>query len=652
MVARCSMKLSIVIVNYNVRYFLEQALHAIYRSKTDFDFEIFVVDNHSSDDSVKMLSQKFPNVHVIANPGNEGFSRANNQAIRQSGGEYVLLLNPDTVIREDTIQKCIAFMDAHPEAGGLGVKMFDGTGKFLPESKRGFPSPIAAFAKMTGLAKLFPRSRALGQYHLTYLSKNQTGEVDVLSGAFMMLRRSVLDKTGLLDESYFMYGEDIDISYRIKQAGFRNYYFADTSIIHFKGESTRKGSLNYVRVFYNAMLIFSRKHLSGTRGKLLIVLLHIAIYVRALMAIIQRMLEKIGSPVFDMLVMAANLYALQFLWEHYIKFNERLVVPDTYFFVNIPLYTGCWLFAMWLSGVYDSNAKWQRLFVGLSLGTVIIALVYAFFPMRLRTSRGIILTGFVLNFILLFLLRLLYKAMAGNAGAYFSDKKNMVIVGTQQDAEGVWNFIQLTGLKRNYIGFVSDSVQEMNAHKFLGDTGQLEEIVRIFNVEELIFCADAVSAQTIIDSMSNMGGDVEYKIASENSVAIIGSNSKDTSGDLYTFDIGFNLNKPLYRRLKRLTDILVSAWGIVSYPVSVFFVRKNVPFFSNCFSVLFNKKTWIGYDEKLLKEAHLKLPVLKDSVFSISDKVVNASLKEKLHVLYAKEYSPLTDLSILLRTLF
>ncbi|MDB5227967.1 MAG: b-glycosyltransferase [Bacteroidota bacterium] len=647
-------KLSIVIVNYNVRYFLEQALHAVYRSKTDFEYEIFVVDNNSTDDSVKMVQQKFPDIKVIANRENFGFSKANNQAIKEAKGEYILLLNPDTVIREDTLQKCVAFMDQREDAGGLGVKMFDGTGKFLPESKRGFPSPLAAFAKMTGFARLFPNSETLGKYHLTYLNKNETHEVDVLSGAFMLLRKRVLDKVGLLDEDYFMYGEDIDISYRIKNAGYKNYYFAETSIIHFKGESTKKGSLNYVRVFYNAMIIFSKKHVGGTRGKLLSILLNIAIYVRAFMAIIQRIFEKIGAPVFDMLLMFGNLYALQLIWENYVKLKEGLEIPDTFLYVNIPIYVLCWLFAMWLAGVYDKNAKWLRLLVGLTLGVVMIAALYAFFPLFLRTSRGIIIVGFLLNFVVLFSVRLIYKLLTGNVAEYFSEIKNMVIVGTSADAEGVWNFIQVTGLKRNYIGFISDMVQDQNEDKFLGASDHLEEIVSIFNVEELIFCADAVSAQTIIDSMSNMGGDVEYKIASENSVAIIGSNSKDTSGDLYTFDIGFNLNKPLYRRLKRLTDILVAFTGIVTYPVLVFFVRKDVAFFSNCFPVLFNQKTWVGYDDDLMGVARLKLPELKRSVISISDKVTirNISLKERLHVLYAKEYSPLKDLGIIVKHIF
>ena len=220
------MKLSIVIVNYNVRYFLEQTILSVYKSSVNFDYEIFVVDNNSSDDSLKMMEQKFPEVKVIANIDNVGFSKANNQAIKLANGEFVLLLNPDTIIQEDTLQKCIDKMESDIVIGGLGVKMVDGAGNFLPESKRGFPSPMAAFAKMSGLSKVFPKSKIFGQYHLTYLDKNQSHEIDVLSGAFMLLRKRVLDKVGLLDEDYFMYGEDIDLSYCIKKAGFKNYYFS------------------------------------------------------------------------------------------------------------------------------------------------------------------------------------------------------------------------------------------------------------------------------------------------------------------------------------------------------------------------------------------------------------------------------------------
>ena len=204
------MKLSVVIVNYNVEYFLEQCLYSVRRAMQGIEGEVFVVDNNSVDGSLRMLAQKFPEVKVIANKENVGFSRANNQAIRISTGEYVLLLNPDTVVEDDTFSKCIAFMDSHPDAGGLGVKMVDGKGQFLPESKRGLPTPATAFYKMFGLCKLFPHSKRFAHYYMGHLSNDETNEVEILAGAFMLMRKETLDKVGLLDETFFMYGEDID----------------------------------------------------------------------------------------------------------------------------------------------------------------------------------------------------------------------------------------------------------------------------------------------------------------------------------------------------------------------------------------------------------------------------------------------------------
>ncbi|MDR0507321.1 MAG: glycosyltransferase family 2 protein [Dysgonamonadaceae bacterium] len=252
------MKLSIVIVNYNVKYYLEQCLDSVFKSIQDIDTEIFVVDNHSSDQSLEYLIPKFPGVHFIDNQENIGFSRANNQAIELSQGEYVLLLNPDTVLGENTLTKVCCFMDANSQAGAVGVKMLDGFGCFLPESKRGFPSPWNSFARLSGLIRLFPHTKLFGGYHLRYLDENKTHKVDVLAGAFMMLRRETIEKSGSLDNSFFMYGEDIDLSYRINQAGYYNFYIPEP-IIHYKGESTKK-NIRYVKHFYEAMLIFFKKH--------------------------------------------------------------------------------------------------------------------------------------------------------------------------------------------------------------------------------------------------------------------------------------------------------------------------------------------------------------------------------------------------------
>ena len=219
------MKLSIIIVNYNVQYFLEQCLTSVVRAIDSIDAEIFVVDNNSTDDSIQMVENKFPKIKLIINKENVGFSKANNQAIEKSQGEYVLLLNPDTVVEEDTFEKCVEFMDSHPDAGGLGVKMIDGSGVFLPESKRGLPTPSVSFYKIFGLSTIFPKSKQFSKYHLGYLKEDEVNEIEVLSGAYMWMRKSVLDKIGYLDEAFFMYGEDIDLSYRITQEGYKNYYY-------------------------------------------------------------------------------------------------------------------------------------------------------------------------------------------------------------------------------------------------------------------------------------------------------------------------------------------------------------------------------------------------------------------------------------------
>lgn len=255
------MKLSIIIVNYNFCTLLRQSLHSIMRACNGIEHEIFVIDNASADKSVEMLQSEFPQVQLIANEQNLGFSKANNQALKIAKGEFVLLINPDTISKKDTLQKTISFMESHPIAGGLSVRMISPQGAFLPESKHGLTKPWSTFFKLTGLYRFFPKSRLYNRYHKDWIEEFETAEVDVLNGTFMMLRNSVLNKVGLLDERFFMYGDDVDLSYRIRAAGFKNYYFPKTYIIHFKGQSVRKFSWRFVKNYYGAMFIFAAKYL-------------------------------------------------------------------------------------------------------------------------------------------------------------------------------------------------------------------------------------------------------------------------------------------------------------------------------------------------------------------------------------------------------
>ena len=283
-------KLSVIIVSYDVKEYVVQCLLSLRRALVDIDAEIYVVDNCSGDGTAEYLRENFPEVSVIASNHNLGFARANNLAIKKTEGQYVLLLNPDTIVGEHTLHDCLTFMDGHEKAGGLGVRMLRSDGTDAKESRRGLPTPLVAFYKMSGLCNHFPESRRFGKYYMGYLSWDEPAQIEVISGAFCLLRRSALEKVGLLDEDFFMYGEDIDLSYRLLKGGFENWYFP-AKILHYKGESTQKTSYRYIHVFYGAMLIFLRKHYSHI-GILLSIPIKMAIFGKAFMELIKMQAEK------------------------------------------------------------------------------------------------------------------------------------------------------------------------------------------------------------------------------------------------------------------------------------------------------------------------------------------------------------------------
>lgn len=283
---RFDLKLSVIIVNYNVKLLLEQCLHSVLKAASGLSVEVFVVDNASTDESKSYLLPKFTTVKFVWNEANVGFSKANNQVLSDTSGEYILFLNPDTKVPEGAFQKCISFFEQQERCGALGVKMVDGNGNFLQESKRGFSSPWVSFCKLTRLHRLFPHSKLFAKYYEGQLRENETNAVDVLSGAFMMLSRKALKEVKGFDERFFMYGEDIDLSYRIQQAGFYNYYFPEITIVHYKGKSTSPKSAFYINHFYGAMELFSKKHFGQPKIGLFFILTGIKV---------AKLLARIGS---------------------------------------------------------------------------------------------------------------------------------------------------------------------------------------------------------------------------------------------------------------------------------------------------------------------------------------------------------------------
>ncbi|MBX3164905.1 MAG: glycosyltransferase [Bacteroidetes bacterium] len=641
------MKLSIIIVNYNVKHFLEQCLFSVFNALKNLEAsEVFVVDNNSVDGSLQLVKEKFPQVKLIANTTNTGFSVANNQAIRQASGEYILLLNPDTVVQEDTFDKVVSFMETHPQAGGLGIKMLDGKGRFLPESKRGLPTPAVAFYKIFGLAKLFPQSKKFGQYHATFLDKNKNHEVEILSGAFMLLRKEVLNKIGLLDETFFMYGEDIDLSYRITQGGYKNYYFAESSIIHYKGESTKKSSVNYVIVFYKAMAIFAKKHFSQNNARLFNVLIHLAIYLRAAVAITARFIKQLFFPAIDFVLILLGLYWCKDVYE--IKFK---LYPNFYskeiLQLFFPIYTLIWQAFVYFSGGYDVPQKLGKIFRGVLLGTIFILVIYSLLPEYYRFSRALILIGSVFTALIFVGTRLMYHALKIKRFKLSGNKINIRIgiIGSEAEFKRVNDLLKQTNINAEFIGFISNEINGVKNTDYIGHFGQITEAIDIHHLNEIIFCARDISSQQIIDNMMTLvTTGVEFKIAPPESLSIIGSNSIDTAGDLYVIDVN-NIGKSENRRKKRLLDVSVSLFLLLFFWIFIWFQKNKSNFIANSFKVLFGIYAWVGFGKNTRKD----LPAIRPSILTPADTLEKNNSEERINkafLNYSKDYRIENDLRI------
>ncbi len=645
------MDISIVIVNYNVKHFLEQCLHSVYKALTGIQAEIFVVDNNSVDGSCQIVREKFPQVKLIENKENVGFAKANNQAIRKAVGRYILLLNPDTFVQEDTLKKCIDFCDRDSTIGGLGIKMIDGKGNFLPESKRSLPTPQVAFFKIFGLSSLFPKSKVFGKYHLGYLDKDKNHEVEILAGAFMMLRKEALDKTGLLDETFFMYGEDIDLSYRIILAGYKNYYFADSTIIHYKGESTKKGSINYVLVFYRAMIIFAQKHFSNKNARIYSLFINIAIYIRAALGIVRRVLLKLFEPVVDFLAIYLGFLFFIPIWELH-KLGAKDYYPTDYYLYVIPSYILIWLFFIFYAGGYEKRIHPINLFKGVVFGTFAIIVVYAFLPEDLRYSRALILLGSLWTFGSVFVSRLFgtYLFKENRKLLIKNHIKRIATIGSKNETERVLKILRESGKAFSFIGFISPNEKSIQKGG-LGCLKQLEEIVKINKIDELIFCSEDIEGSAIIESMlATTHIDAEYKIAPPESASVIGSNSINTTGDLYVVDLN-SLSTGINKRKKRTFDFTVSIMLLITWPVFAFVIRSSKEYLRNIVFVLFGKYTWVNI---VLDKHHIPgheniIKGVLSPEDAMKQKKLSGALKERISIMYAKDYRVVNDIVIMFK---
>lgn len=624
------MKLSVIIVNYNVKAYLEQCLRSVFEALKGLDGDVFVVDNLSTDGSVEMVREKFPGVRLIANRENVGFSRANNQAIRASNAEYVLLLNPDTVVGEDVFRKVVAFMDAHPRAGGLGVKMIDGRGKFLPESKRGLPTPTVAFFKIIGLSRVFPKSRLFGRYHLGHLPEDENALIEILSGACMFLRKSTLDQVGLLDENFFMYGEDIDLSYRITLGGYENWYFPHARIIHYKGESTKKSSVNYVFVFYNAMAIFARKHFTRRGPQLFSLVIRGAIYLSAAAALVARFLSGALLPMLDLALLVFGFHQLE---------SARGFMPGE--LGPLVLLAAGMAAIMALFGAYDKPLRWGSLWKGLG-ALFVLGLAWAEWQHEFPSP---FLPRFAIAAMVFIGLRTLFSIIrVGRQGPLNTHRARILAAGTKSEADRALALLWQThyGLGK---GVVVDAMQA-NAPD---GAGLLRGLIKRNHLDEVVFCAKDLSMQRIIQLMEQLAlGGPTFKIAQPSSEFIIGPSSTESLQDLLV-PRAYAVNGSSARRRRRTLDVLLALGFLATAPACIWFVRSKAGFISNLVGVLKGKRTWLGY---CMAFADSRIPKLKPGVLDVvqTEGIEPVPIHvRRMNLEYAKDYRVWKDLGRILR---
>jgi GT2 family glycosyltransferase len=640
-------KVSVIIVNYNVCYFLEQTLRSVQKALRMVDGEVFVVDNNSVDGSVEMVKAKFPEVKLIVNQENTGFSRANNQAIRLAQGQYVLLLNPDTVIQEDTLKKCCDFMDHQSDAGGLGVYMVDGKGNYLPESKRGLPTPWVAFYKIIGLSKLFPKSQKFGRYHLGFLDRDLTHEIEVLSGAFMFLRKEALDKVGLLDEDYFMYGEDIDLSYRITKGGYKNIYFPESRIIHYKGESTKKSTVNYVLMFYGAMIIFAKKHFTGTYAGIFSFVIQMAIYARAVASVAVRIAKRMALPFLHFIVIFLGIAFIKSYWQDNFKY-EPGTYPPHYLYVIVPIYITTWLVAVFYSGGFDKPYKTYRVLRGILLGTLIISAVSNFID-PIRFSKAIIILGAVWASSSIIAIRyLIHFIRFGKFDFEESTHRKVIVVGSFQESNRVINLMKNNSIKADTLGFISTELNEAGNENYLGTIKNISDIVRVYRPDEVIFCSKNMAAGQIIELMSRIDNRlVDYKMVPDDSNFIIGSNSKDTQGDLYTVEVHLAIMDRNNVRNKRVLDLFMGLLFLITTPFIIWFVNEPSGFLGNILNVILGKKSLVGFASKDRSGLPKMRPGVLTPISEFELMNLNHQTIRRLDLIYAKDYKTSTDFNII-----
>lgn len=608
------MKLSVVIVSYHVKDLLHQCLCSVERAIEGIDADIWVVDNASTDGTVDMVKQWHPGVKLIASLENLGFGKANNLAASQSDAEHILFLNPDTVVPEDHLMEALAVMDADPGIGSMGCRMIDGSGEFLPESKRGMPTPMIALYRLIGLSKLWPKHASYGRYYWGHLPEDENGDVDIHCGAWMWVRKAILDKLGGFDEAFFMYGEDIDLSFRIQCEGWRNHYLGQHAIIHYKGESTKHASWNYVKTFYQAMHLFAMKHFSN-KARLFVFSLRVGILARAALSMLRRFTQAALPPMTDAGLTIASMWLITNYWEANHRYIDGGAYPDLYRHVIIPAYQSVWLAGLWVMGGYRQRSSLRSIFSGWATGTLLLMGIYALLPEELRFSRALLLLG-AATFLVVTLLRRFVQVW--------------------------WSGTHDAILRTGHVGDRLSS-HEQNGINFSITTDGIQQSVDSLQLNQLVFYPAKIRYKTIIQTMiACRGQHLRYRMAYPELSDLLGSDIANASKVRRLP----NLAQKRYQRQKRSLDCLVALSFCLLSPLMIFkqSTRRllwRVP------RVCMGNLTWVGNTDSHSEgmRPHLHPP----AVLAHSAKHPNADITHQANDSYFTHWSVDWDLRVILR---
>lgn len=608
------MKLSIVIVNYNVKEFLTQCLDSIFKSQTQYDYEVIIVDNSSKDSGRDQICATFEHIIWVENIENVGFGRANNQGFSLAKGVYTLILNPDTVLQEDTIEKCVSYLIAHPKVGGLGIKGIDGSGQFLPESKRALPTPLVALWKITGLSSIFPKSSVFARYHLGHLSPEENHEVDILVGCFMMIPTKLLLSVGGFDPQYFMYGEDIDLSYELQKTGHKNIYFSESQIIHYKGESTKRGSLNYVRMFYKAMVLFAKKQFTGSSAAAYSLLIYLGIYLRAALAIAARLGKSTLTPLLDAVVLYAILNTIKSYWEQNHRFIHGGSYPDLYTYTIQGSYVLAWLFGLWLSGVYFKNNRPIVMVRSMIATTLILGFFYGLLPEELRFSRALLMLGALGGLSAMLGWRAVLSVVSGKSMFEGAPKQPRILFfGAKSSKIALDDILHASGITPS---FYWEEEPKFDDEDWLL---KLKALVHLHRINELIVDISQVSNQRLIGILTSLGEQTSVKSLLPENKYIIGSDSSLTQGE--TYRKSQQTADPQYLRQRRVFEITATSLLITLAPLTLVFAIATGRFnawklwIRYSADVLTGKRSLVGYSRSLSEK--FNVPPLPPPIFDI-----------------------------------